>query len=84
MAHASGVLVAFELLDPLTGLVPPPLVDLLLSHEEVFLIGSSQLFDGFSSPETILPKFLSKQLQLALSLSLAFLAFTRIVTRYFS
>ena len=38
----------------LAGLIPPPFVDLLLSHEELTLVLDPHLLDAFPSPHHIL------------------------------
>ena len=63
-------------LGSLAGLVPPPFVDLLLSHKELALVFNSHLFDAFTSPHQVFTEFLSKDPELTLSLSLSLLTGT--------
>ena len=61
-------------LGSLAGLVPPPLVDLLLRHKELALVLNPHLFDAFAGPHQVLPQFGPEDLKLSLRLSLSLLA----------
>lgn len=47
-------LVGYHLLAKLAGLVPPPLVDLLLAHQQVGFVLSLDFLDGLSGPHIVL------------------------------
>jgi len=59
------------LLAALAGLVPPPLVDLLLSHFQLCAVELFHLLDAFTGPEQVFGELLLQNGQLSLRLSLA-------------
>ena len=69
-----GLLLPDSLLRSLARLVPPPLVDLLLGHEELALVLNPHLLDTVASPHQVLPQFGSEDLKFSLRLSLSLLA----------
>ena len=56
------------------SLIPPPLIDLLLRHEELILKLIPHLLDALSSPHHIFAELISKNSEFPLSLPLSLLA----------
>lgn len=59
----------------LPSLVPPPLVNLLFSHVEVFGVSGPELLDAFTGPHGVLPELRTKQEELTLGFALALTVF---------
>lgn len=66
------VFFAWSFLRSLPGLVPPPLINLLLRHFEVFLIELSHLFDRLSGPHDVFLEFCSQNFKFSFSFSFPF------------
>ena len=55
----------------LTRLIPPPLIDLLLAHVEVFGVSGSEFLDALPGPHGVLPELRAKEEELTLGFAFA-------------
>ena len=64
-----ALFLSWGFLRSLSGLVPPPLVDLLLRHFEIFFVKFPHFLDAFSGPHYVFLEFWSQNFKFSFSFS---------------